>query len=113
MRLRSKKLEFSNDVIRIIRELCKLVFNVSTEAGMEKMFGITHEQLEFAIKKIVNGLPERVFRPENRRKLEELKTICAREFLFFQVQEKVNDPNYKKDLENFSAVFSRDIEKKI
>lgn len=113
MRLRSKKLETADQVVRIIRELCRLVFNVTSEAGIEKLFGLTQKQLEAGIREIVDALPDRVFQPDYRRRLEELKTICAREFIFFQVQEKVGDPNYKKDLANFVAVFSKDIEKKV
>lgn len=112
MRLRSKRLELSRDVIRTIRDLCKLIFNISSDAQLESIFGVSGKQMDNAIQRIINALPDRLFDPANRRKLQEVKTICAREYIFFQVQEK-DSKEYKEDLENFVKVFSRDIEKRI
>lgn len=111
MRLRSKKLALVKDVMRTIRNLCKVVFNAGSDAQMENIFGISNKEMEAAIKKIVDALPDKLFEG-NRPKLEDLKTICAREYIFFQVQEK-DDKDYKEDLDNFIKIFSRDIETRI
>lgn len=110
MRL-EKKDEFAHDVIRIVNDLCKLVFNLNADQDVEKVFGMTHEQLDNVIKKIVQSLPAQLFALPAQR-LEEIKSIFAKEFIFFQVQEKLNDPNYENDLSNFIYAFSRDIQKK-
>jgi len=108
--MQARKLEFSNDVIRLVHDLCKLVFNSTTDHDVEKIFGITHEQLEKIIKNIVDAMPACIF--EHPQKLNEIKNIFAKEFIFFQVQEKMNDPHYPDDLSDFIKIFSRDIQKK-
>lgn len=106
-----KKLAFSEDVIRKIKQLTKLIFNVSSSEQIESLFGVTNEQLKIVMRKIVNALPDNYFEQNYHKKVEELKTIVAREFIFFQVQEKWSDPNYQHDLANFIRTFSRDIER--
>ena len=44
---------------------------------------------------------------------EEIKTICAREFIFFQTQEKYSDPQYEVNLKNFIRIFIRDLQRKM
>src|SRR3990167_6939295 len=109
----AKKLQFADDVIHIIRDLCSVVFNIQSEDQLNKVFGITHEQLETVIKKIINALPDHMFYQLYPKILNEVKNICAREFIFFQVQERWNDPHYQEDLSNFICIFSRDIQQKI
>lgn len=106
-----QKSEFTHDVLRIVTDLCKLVFNLNPGQGVEHVFGTTHEQLENVIQKIVQSLPTNIFELPAKR-LEEIKSIFAKEFIFFQVQEKLNDPNYENDLSNFIYAFSRDIQAK-
>ncbi|TAK78478.1 MAG: hypothetical protein EPO11_01245 [Gammaproteobacteria bacterium] len=45
--------------------------------------------------------------------MEEIKNICAREFIFFQVQEKGNEKHYQEDLTKFIEIFKRDMEQRI
>ncbi len=109
--MQARKLEFSNDVIRLVHDLCKLVFNTSTDHDVEKVFGVTHEQLEHIIKSVIDAMPDCIFE-QLPQKRDEIKNIFAKEFIFFQVQEKLNDPHYSDDLSDFIKIFSRDIQKK-
>lgn len=111
--MHARKIEFSSDVVRIIRDLCKVVFNISNAEQMENIFGITDEQMEIVIQRIVNALPERAFQTGNKKKLREIKDIVAREFIFFQLQERWKDPSYEIDLANFIRTFTRDMESRI
>lgn len=106
-----KKLAFSDEVILVIKQLSKVVFSVTSKEQIENLFGLTNEQLKMVMRKIVNALPNIYFEKKYQNKLGELKTIIAREFIFFQVQEKWNDPNYQNHLANFIRIFSRDIER--
>jgi len=108
--MQSRKLKLTDDVIRVVRDICSVVFNISSDEQLEKGLGINHEQLEVVIKKIVNALPDNFF--ERVYLLDEIKNICAREFVFFQVQEKWNDPRYEEDLANFICIFTRDMEQR-
>lgn len=105
-----KKLAFSSDVLRLIKQLGKVIFDVTASQEIENIFGLTKEQLKIVVHKIVNALPDICFAQDNTNKMEALKTIVAREFIFFQVQEKWNDPHYQTDLANFIRTFSKDIE---
>lgn len=100
----------SEDVVNIVRELCALVFNIKTEEQLENVLGISSERMGQVIQEIINALPDYLFEPSFAQKLEEIKNICAREYVFFQAQEKWNDPNYAQDLLNFTYIFSRDIQ---
>lgn len=109
--MQAQKLEFSNDVIRLVHDLCKLVFNTTTDHDVENIFGIKHVQLEHIITSIVEEMPDCIFE-QVPQKLNDIKNIFAKEFIFFQVQEKLNDPHYLEDLSDFIKIFSRDIQKK-
>jgi len=109
--MQARKLEFSNDVIRLVDDLCNLVFNATTDHDVEKIFSITHKQLEQIIREIIDAIPDCIFE-QTPQKLDEIKNIFAKEFIFFQVQEKLNDPHYSDDLSDFIKIFARDIQKK-
>lgn len=109
----SKKLDFINDVIRVVRDLCEVVFNIKSSSQLESVFGITCEQMDIVINRIIDALPNHFFDHLYPQILEEIKCICAREFIFFQVQEKWSDPRYQEDLANFIHIFSRDIQQKV
>lgn len=106
----SRKLVFCHDVVHIIRDVCKLVFNLKSNDEIQRVFGFTNEQLEDIIKNIIISLPDNIFAlpPQS---LEKIKVIFANEFIFFHVQERVDNPDYKQDLSNFIHIFSRDIQK--
>ncbi|OGT35101.1 MAG: hypothetical protein A3F11_07805 [Gammaproteobacteria bacterium RIFCSPHIGHO2_12_FULL_37_14] len=106
-----KKILFTQDIVHNIRELCALVFNIATDEQLCKIFCISHEQMEMVMKQLVNPIPDWIF--DHRSLAEEIKNIIAREFIFFQLQEKWDDPHYQDDLENFINIFSRDIQHKI
>ncbi len=109
----SQKIEFSNDVIRIVRDICTMAFNISSDEQLEKIFGLTQKEMEKTIEKIIAALPDPIFDDLYPRLLDEMKNICAREFIFFQVQEKCSDAHYEEDLSNFICVFCRDIQKRL
>lgn len=113
--MQNQKLSFSKDVIQIIYEVSKLVFNIqdNSEAEIKKIFGISCQQLESVISSIVEAIPDQIFSRANLQMLEECKSICAKEFIFFQVQEKWDDPHYKDDLSAFISVFTRDMQRRV
>src|SRR3990167_3919271 len=94
----SKKLMFADEVLHIVRHLYKVIFNINSTLQIEKMFGMTDVELANAIRKISMQLPNCFFEPAHRKKLDEIKIICAREFIFFQVQEDSQNPHYQDDL---------------
>jgi hypothetical protein len=106
-----QKLAFSDDVIRVVHDVCKLVFNLQSDAEITRVFGLTHEQMTSVIQKIITELPDAIF-TQKTPQLEEIKHIFAREFIFFQVQERLDNPHYEEDLNRFIAIFSRDIQQR-
>lgn len=108
----SKKLEFATDVTRIIRYICKLVFNLESANEIQKVFGINEDELTNVINRIVDALPPSIFNL-SASQMEEIKHIFAREFVFFQVQERGDDVKYEDDLSKFIAIFARDIQQRI
>lgn len=107
-----QKLKFANEALTIVNDICKVVYNLQSNNDMEKVFGVTHDQLAAVIQKIVDALPDNFFE-QTTKKMEEIKYIFAREFIFFQVQEKCTAPEYEDDLRNFIYAFSRDIKNKL
>jgi hypothetical protein len=107
------KRQFARDVLHIIQELCRVIYNLETTKDIERIFGISGEQLETVINKIVNALPDDLFTEENKSRIKEIEQILAKEFIFFQVQERVDDPAYQTDLANFILIFSKDIHTKL
>lgn len=107
--MQEKKLAFSKEVLATISKICKTVFNLQHNEDILRMFGIDQKQMENVIQKITDSLPEKIFEKGNGKLMDEIKYITAREYIFFQVQEKWDDPDYKQDLKNFIHVFSRDI----
>jgi len=108
-----KKQECSHDITHIVCDMCKLVFNLNSSNDIKNVMGMTREQMELVIKKIIDALPDSIFERAYPKLLEEIKNICAREFIFFQVQEKCNDPCYQDDLKMFIHVFARDIQQRV
>lgn len=107
----SIKLAFSQDVMRIVCDVCKLVFNVQSNDEIQRALGLPHDQVETVIKKVITAMPDPIFNL-TAQKLEEIKRIFAKEFIFFQVQEQASNPHYEDDLLNFASVFSRDIQER-
>lgn len=104
-----EKAVFSSGVGNVVRETCKIAFN----GDVGKIFGITNTQLDEIINRVIDALPDSIFKHSNLSMLEEIKYICAREFIFFQVQERCDDPRYQDDLKAFIHVFAKDIEKRL
>lgn len=107
------KRSFSTDVCCAVRDTCKMAFNLQNDNDLVRIFGMTSAQLEEIIAKIIDSLPDAIFQHTYPPELEEIKCICAREFIFFQVQERLDDPRYQQDLNAFIHVFKRDIEKRM
>lgn len=105
------KLEFYKDVIRTVKELCQVVFNITSDDKMKSLLGITTTEVDEAIKKVIDALPTRIFEQVAKEKRDEIKMILAREFIFFQAQENKNRNAYENDLKNFIRIFTRDIER--
>ncbi len=104
-----EKVVFSHGVGNVVKDTCKLAFN----GDVGKIFGITNAQLDEILNRVIDALPDSVFKDPNKTMLEEIKYICAREFIFFQVQERCDDPKYQDDLKAFIHVFAKDIEKRL
>lgn len=109
--MQANKLDFSNDVLRIILGVSKVAFNLNSDKDVENVFGLNNDKMKAVIEEITRSLPDSVFN-ETASRLEEIKNIFAREFIFFQVQEKGNAPHYRQDLSHFIYIFSRDIQQK-
>lgn len=109
----AKKLEFSKEVVNVIRDMCQSVFNAHSDEEMVRIFGVTSEQMKTVVSRTIDALPDAIFTQQNSRILEEIKYICAREYIFFQVQEKWNDLHYQENLNRFIQIFSRDINHRI
>lgn len=109
----ARKSALSDQVLDAVQHLCTVIFNAKSDKQLENVFGLTHSQLELVVKKMVNALPDALFERVSAARLDEIKEICAREFIFFQLQEKWSDPHYQEDLSHFIAIFSRDIRCKV
>lgn len=109
----AKKLEFSNEVVNVIREMCQVVFNTHSDEEMIRIFGVSSEQMKDVVSRIIDALPDAIFTQKDSQLLEEIKYICAREYIFFQVQEKWVDLHYQENLSRFIQIFSRDIQRRI
>ncbi|VVC76354.1 hypothetical protein AQUSIP_16650 [Aquicella siphonis] len=107
--MQAQKQAFASEVVNIVRDMCKTVFNLQNERDLARIFGITQEQMEAVIGRIIDALPEDLFNPSHQQVAEEMKYVCAREYIFFQVQEKWNDARYQDDLRKFIHIFTRDI----
>lgn len=107
------KRQFAHDVLHIIYELCRLIYNLKSSDDVENVFSAPRQQVETIISKIVNALPDDLFSQSNAHRIKDLEQILAKEFIFFQVQEKVDDSQYQTDLANFIMLFSRDIHNKL
>lgn len=110
--MQAQKQAFALDVVNIVRDMCKTVFNLQNDQDLGRVFGISHEQLEKVICNVVDSLPDALFENTNPGVLEEMKYVCAREYIFFQIQENYNDPRYQEDLRKFIHIFSRDIRRR-
>lgn len=102
------KLEFAKDVLHIIQDLGKVVYDIHSDEDLEKILGLTKEQMQIVVRRLINSLPDKIF-IERKERQDEIKKICARELIFFQAQEKWSDPHYKHDLLNFLHSFARDM----
>ena len=109
--MQQRKAIFAKEVMQTVCHLCSQVFNAISDVDLERRFGISCQQMEIVIQKIIDALPYYIFDRAYPHQLEEIKNICAREFIFFQVQEKCNDPSYQEDLSKFINIFCRDIER--
>src|ERR1700731_2884061 len=97
----AEKLKFADEVVNIVREVCTTAFNAHSDEDLLHIFGLNHEQMEEVVGRIIDGLPDSIFTQDNAKLLDEIKYICAREFIFFQVQEKWGEPEFEEDLKKF------------
>ena len=109
--MNTRKIEFTNDVVSIVCNICTTLFNVTSDDQLCNVFGLTRTQMEEVLNRLVDTLPDGIF--NHTALTEEIKNILAREFIFFQVQERWNDAHYQDDLTNFISIFSRDIKQRI
>lgn len=104
-----EKQVFQRDVTRFIHELCILLYNLKSQQELDRVFGIPTEELDGIVARIVDQLPDDMFTQTNADTFIEIEKIFAKEFIFFQLQEKLTDPQYENDLSNFIRIFARDI----
>lgn len=109
----AQKEDFASDVGRIVGDVCKLAFNIHSEERFHDVFGISYTKMNELVSKIVDALPDKMFENGLSNTLEEVKSICAREFVFFQVQERCDDVDYENDLAEFINILSRDIQLRV
>lgn len=105
--------QFAEDVMHIVYQICKMVYNVHSDDDIERIFGTSRNQIENILTRTVSALPSKAFEQSSKNKIKELEEILAKEFIFFQIQEKVNDPQYQNDLANFILLLSRDLNKRL
>lgn len=105
--------QFAQNVMHIVYQICKMVYNVHSEDDIQRIFGASKEEIENIVARTVNALPNNVFDQATKGKIKELEEIMAKEFIFFQIQEKISDPQYQNDLANFILLLARDIKKRI
>lgn len=111
--MQAKKLAFANDVSRVVHSVCELAFNIHSEERFHDVFGINYAKMDEIIQKIVTAIPDKIFDHGLPGVVDELKSICAREFVFFQVQERCDDARYEGDLTNFINILVRDIQQRV
>ncbi|TAK74427.1 MAG: hypothetical protein EPO11_06895, partial [Gammaproteobacteria bacterium] len=58
--MESKKLALADDVTHAVCDLCEVVFNVKSDAQLRGVFGMTHEEMDAVIHKIIDALPDRI-----------------------------------------------------
>lgn len=106
--MKMQRQQFTDEVVDAIHHILKIVFNAKSQQDIQNVVGMNDNQMTAAVNQLSDKLPETVFN-QPQQKLEELKNICAREFVFFQVQEKPAEASYQRDLANFITIFCRDI----
>lgn len=107
----SKK-EFSQSVTTNICRLSRLLFNANSDENLLIIFRLDKSAIELTIQKIVDHFPNDYFNSLSANQLREMESILAKEFIFFQVQEKDNEKKYQNHLLHFSEVFVRDMQKR-
>lgn len=63
--------------------------------------GLKNNQIDELISKIVIALPDGYFEEYDNKIMSQINALIAKEFIMFQVQENMRDPNYVLYLENF------------
>lgn len=107
------KFQFAQDVLQSVYDLCKVVYGVKNKEEIQRIFGVNFEKLDEIVRKVVNALPDELFMQDNKARIKEIEQILAKEFIFFEVQERTDDPQYANDLENFILLFARDMHLKL
>lgn len=107
------KYQFAKDVLQSVYDLCKVVYGIDKKEEVQRIFGISFQKLDEIVRKVVNALPDELFMQENKARIKEIEQILAKEFIFFEVQERIDDPQYTNDLENFILLFARDMHTKL
>ena len=105
------KKAFTIEIANIVNNICTAVFNIASDVHFQQVFGLTKLQMEEVLSRLVDVVPDNVF--DHGPLTEEIKNIIAREFIFFQIQERWNQTHYQDDLTNFISIFSRDIKQRI
>lgn len=105
--------DFLQQVVHTVQELGKVIFNIHDEKELQNVFGVDLKQMQTVLERVVAALPQQFFNTQNKKMIKEVKDVCAREFIFFQVQEKWSDPSYEENLKAFINCFSRDMAKRL
>lgn len=108
--METKRQHLQEAIVLSVREIGEVLFNIHSDEQFYNVFGIDAAQLESIVLKIVKALPDALFAELNSRQLKELKNICAREYVFFQIQERWDDPLYQQHLEKFAEIFAHDMQ---
>lgn len=87
----------ANDVFQCVKTVCE---NTQSKQ-LELMLAVSEEQTAALINKIIIALPDEIFYLTPPSYLAEINRFIAKEFIYFQAQENVDDPNYAQHFLNF------------
>ena len=88
----------ANEVFQCVKTVCE---NPAKPEQLELMLAISEEQTAELINKIIIALPDEIFYLTPPNYLVEINRFIAKEFIFFQAQENIDDPNYTQNFINF------------
>lgn len=111
--MRSTKPSLVEAIMKMIKRIAELAFNARTDAQLKKIFSLNEAEIKATIEHLLDAVPEQFILHLSVAQKNEFVNICAREFVFFQVQEKINSARYHTVLQQFIALFSRDIQSRL
>ncbi|MHB1948303.1 MAG: hypothetical protein ACYCQI_09345 [Gammaproteobacteria bacterium] len=88
----------ANEVFHCVKTVCE---KPAKPEQLERMLAISEEQTAELINKIIIALPDEIFYLTPPQYLAEINRFIAKEFIFFQTQENIDDPNYTQNFINF------------